>query len=395
MTLPKALETPRYRLANSFVYCRKVRAVQFPRQDLVISASRDCSVRSWLRQSTSPPIFEPTVISQGSDFINSLTYIPPSRQYPDGLIASGGRDTIIDVRAPSATPSDNAERLLIGHAHNVCTLAVSPEGSYLVSGGWDGQARVWSIGKWETEVTLDGHDGKSVWAVLALDENTVVTGCADSNIRIFDLRKRIAGIVQPTSTIYTSDVIRALCMVPRTHSSGADIASASNDGVIRLWKLNGQLVRELHGHESFIYALSTLPTGELVSAGEDRTVRVWSGSDCIQTITHPAISVWTVAVCQETGDIATGDSHGIVRIFSRAADRIASEEAIQQFEETIKASAIPQQQMGDINKEKLPGPEFLTTRSGTKEGQVQMIKQPDGSITAHQWSMSKSDLLRT
>jgi phospholipase A-2-activating protein len=45
--------------------------------------------------------------------------------------------------------------------------------------------------------------------------------------------------------------------------------------------------------------------------------------------------------------------------------------------------------MGSINKEKLPGPEFLTTKSGTKEGQVQMIREDNGSITAHQWSVSQ------
>lgn len=332
------------------------------------------------------------MIVQGSDFINSLTYLKPSADYPEGLVVSGGKDTIIDVRKPSATPSDNAERLLIGHAHNVCTLDVSPNGTYLVSGGWDGQARVWSVGKWETEMLLEGHDGKSVWAVLAYDEQTVITGCADQMIRVYDLRAgaKAGGECQPARTIYGSDVVRALCLVPRGHSSGADFASASNDGVIRLYKLDGSQVGELHGHESFIYCLTSLPTGELVSSGEDRTVRVWRDRTCVQTITHPAISVWSVAACQETGDVVTGASDGIARVFTRSEERIADAEALRQFEESVKASSIPQQQVGGINKEKLPGPEFLRTKSGTKDGQVQMIKEDDGSVTAHTWSTGES-----
>jgi phospholipase A-2-activating protein len=109
----------------------------------------------------------------------------------------------------------------------------------------------------------------------------------------------------------------------------------------------------------------------------------------VQTITHPAISVWTIAANVETGDIVSGASDGVTRVFSRHADRFADAETLKEFEESVKASSIPQQQLGGINKERLPGPEFLQTKSGTKEGQVQMIKEENGNVTAHQWSASQ------
>ncbi|KAM0217008.1 hypothetical protein ACHAQD_007497 [Fusarium lateritium] len=366
-----------------------VRAASFPSPDTVLTASRDCSVRIWRRTQTSPPNFDATLLSRGSEYVNSLSFFPPSNDHPDGYVVSGGKDTIIEVKSPKATSSDNAERLLVGHAHNVCTIDVSPNGTYLVSGGWDGQARVWSPQKWETEFSLSGHESMAVWSVVALDDHTVVTGCADKNIRIFDLRQSTAGEVSPNSTIHTPDVVRALCRVPRDHPSGADIASASNDGTIRLWKLNGQQVAELHGHESFVYSLASLPTGELVSSGEDRTVRIWRGNECVQTITHPAISVWTVATNPETGDIVTGASDSIARVFTRSPERTADEATLKEFEESVKSSSIPQQQVGGVNKEKLPGPDFLTSKSGTKDGQVQMIKEDNGAVTAHTWSVSQ------
>ncbi|KAF5006089.1 hypothetical protein FDECE_7507 [Fusarium decemcellulare] len=366
-----------------------VRAVAFPSPDTVVTASRDCSLRIWRSNQASPPNFDASLLSRGSEYINSVAVFPPSNDHPDGFVVSGGKDTIIEVKSPKAASSDNAERLLVGHAHNVCTLDVSPSGSYLVSGGWDGQARVWSSQKWETELMLSGHESMAVWSVVAIDDHTVLTGCADKSIRVFDLRQSVAGEVSPKSTIHTPDVVRALCRVPQGHPSGADIASASNDGTVRLWKLNGQQVAELHGHESFVYSLTSLPTGELVSAGEDRTVRIWRGTECVQTITHPAISVWTVAASPETGDIVTGASDSIARVFTRSPDRTADQQTLKEFEESVKASSIPQQQVGGVNKEKLPGPEFLTSKSGTKEGQVQMIKEDNGSVTAHQWSMSQ------
>ncbi|PGH34849.1 phospholipase A-2-activating protein [[Emmonsia] crescens] len=361
-----------------------VRAVTFPNSKAVLSASRDATVRVWELTSTPPPVYDYTISSHGSAFINSLAYYPPTSDYPEGLIFSGGQDTIIEARQPGKPADADADAMLLGHSHNVCSIDVCPEGKWVVSGSWDSSAKLWQVGKWECEVTLEGHQG-SVWAVLAFDKTTIVTGCADQTIRIYNLAGKLL------RSMKAGEVVRALCKLPPNHPSGGQIASASNDGVIRLWTLEGLQVAELRGHESFIYSLATLPTGEIVSSGEDRTVRIWSGDRCIQTITHPAISVWSVAACQENGDIVSGASDRITRVFSRAQERHADETVTAQFENSVKESSIPQQQVGNINKEKLPGPEFLKQKLGTKDGQVQMIRQDDGSVTAHTWSTATSE----
>ncbi|RAH81833.1 polyubiquitin binding protein [Aspergillus japonicus CBS 114.51] len=362
-----------------------VRAVAFPHPNAIFSASRDATVRLWRLVSTPPPTYDYNITSHGSAFINALAYYPPTPDFPDGLVLSGGQDTIIEARQPGKAADDNADAMLLGHAHNVCALDVSHEGGWVVSGSWDSTARLWRVGKWECDLVLDGHQG-SVWTVLAYDKDTIITGCADRMIRIFNTSGKLLKTIKDSQ-----DVVRALCKLPPSHPSGAHFASASNDGVIRLHTIQGQLVGELHGHESFIYSLASLPSGELVSSGEDRTVRVWNGMQCVQTITHPAISVWGVAACQETGDIVTGASDRVTRVFTRSEDRIASAEVLQQFEKTVKESAIPEQQVGKINKEQLPGPDFLKQKSGTKDGQVQMIRETDGSITAHTWSMASRE----
>jgi phospholipase A-2-activating protein len=205
-------------------------------------------------------------------------------------------------------------------------------------------------------------------------------------IRIFNTSGKLLKTIKDSR-----DVVRALCKLPAGHPSGAQFASAGNDGIARLFTLNGDLVGELHGHESFIYSIAVTPSGELVTSGEDRTVRIWRGNQCVQTITHPAISVWGVAVCKETGDIVTGASDRVARIFTKDTSRQADPAGIQQFENAVKESAIPQQQVGNINKEKLPGPEFLKQKSGTKDGQVQMIREDNGSVTAHTWSSATQE----
>jgi phospholipase A-2-activating protein len=45
-----------------------------------------------------------------------------------------------------------------------------------------------------------------------------------------------------------------------------------------VWTLQGDVVYTLSGHTSFVYSLSVLPNGGIVSGGEDRSVRVWRGA---------------------------------------------------------------------------------------------------------------------
>ncbi|KAG9123458.1 hypothetical protein FRC07_014916, partial [Ceratobasidium sp. 392] len=125
-------------------------------------------------------------------------------------------------------------------------------------------------------------------------------------------------------------------------------------------------------------------TGSLVSSGEDRTVRVWEDGELVQTITHPAISVWAVSA-MPNGDIVTGCSDGLVRVFSRSESRWADEATLKEYESQVASQAIPAEQVGDVKKSDLPGPEALE-RPGNKDGQILMVKTVGGSVEAHEWS---------
>jgi len=59
------------------------------------------------------------------------------------------------------------------------------------------------------------------------------------------------------------------------------------------------------------------------------------------------------------GDIASGCSDSVVRVFSEQEERWASAEVLKNYEDTLASQALPSQQVGDINKEQLEGPEAL------------------------------------
>jgi len=289
-----------------------------------------------------------------------------------GYAVTGGQETVINIFSLES-PKEDPDFSLVGHTENVCALDVSTGGA-IISGSWDRTAKVWK--KFQLAYDLKGHE-QSVWAVLAIGEDQYLTGSADKTIRLWQQHKHVQTFQGH------SDAIRGLALLP-----DIGFASCSNDSEIRVWTLGGDLVYTLSGHTSFVYSLSVLPNGDIVSGGEDRTVRVWRDGECSQTIVHPAISVWAVST-MPNGDIVSGCSDGIVRIFSESEERWASVATLKEYEDKVAGQALPSQQIGDVKKSDLPGPEVLI-KPGKKEGEVKMVRNGD-VVEAHQWDSRSSN----
>ena len=359
-----------------------VRGVVAPSDELVVTCLRDSTTRIWLPPSDSKQSrfvsdrTEPLIVfhSPNNSFINSVTYIDSKQHEP--LIASGSQDAIIylsEVAVSDRKPGDDTGKYqLIGHAGNVCALEY--KNNQIISGSWDCTAKVWDLDTLLVKYDLVGHES-SVWDVKILDNDTFLTCSADKSIRLWNGKKEVQRFSGHT------DVIRKLLVFP----DGSRFASASNDGTVKLWDLkSGRVLQTLHGHESFVYDLTLLPNGDLVSVGEDRTIRVWRDGSILQVITLPCISVWCVAALPN-GDIVVGGSDNIVRVFTRDLSRIASDEEIAELVEAVQQSSIAEQSLDNLKKTDIPSYEALE-RPGKQEGATIMVKNPSGVIEAHQWS---------
>ncbi|KAF3902216.1 hypothetical protein ABW21_db0209017 [Orbilia brochopaga] len=108
-----------------------------------------------------------------------------------------------------------------------------------------------------------------------------------------------------------------------------------------------------------------------------------SESQCLQTISHPCISVWCVAA-SPNGDIVTGASDGVLRVWSRDPERQADEETQKAYSEAVANTTIAEETTGGINKESLPGMSALG-RPGKHDGEKIHINN-NGNVEAYQWS---------
>lgn len=105
-------------------------------------------------------------------------------------------------------------------------------------------------------------------------------------------------------------MVRGFSEVP-----GVGFASCSNDETVKLWSIDGQNLAELKGHTGFVFTVCTLDSGELISGGDDCTVRIWKNNQCAQIINHPR-TIWSVTK-NHLGDIITAGEDYKIRTFTR------------------------------------------------------------------------------
>jgi len=220
---------------------------------------------------------------------------------------------------------------------------------------------------------LTGHEA-AVWAVLPLDDGSILTGSADHSI------KKWRGTACELTIKGHTDCVRSLA------KTEFGFASAGNDAVIKLWTLTGECIMQMTGHTSFIYSIAVLPSGEIVSSSEDKTARIWNGGECISVMQH-AGSVWCVAALSN-GDVITGCADAVTRIWTRDPSRIADAATLLNYDQMLAQQTISAQEVGGISLDKLPGLEGLEM-PGAKDGATKIVRVGTSAI-AYAWNASES-----
>ena len=118
---------------------------------------------------------------------------------------------------------------------------------------------------------------------------------------------------------------------------GVGFVSVSNDELVKLWSLDGQPLRTLNGHTGFVFTVKCLSTGEVASAGDDCTVKIWDvgTGECKQTIGLPR-TVWSVTE-NSLGDLIIGSEDYKVRTFTRDHARAATGDELATFNEELSS----------------------------------------------------------
>lgn len=290
----------------------------------ILSGSRDKTSKIW--KSTGHCYMEAVTLQDHKNYVACVFYL----ESEDWLCTGSNDATVCIYKEGGILPILTIK----GHESTVCAIAAGVEPKSIVTGSWDKTARIWSIdelGQY-TFVELRGHEA-AVWAVASMPESKkFITGSADKQIYFWNAKGDKLRMLKGHT-----DCIRSVLVFP-----GGSFASCANDATIRYWNEDGECVQTLTGHTNYIYDMAqnkALGNDCIVSCGEDSTLRMWNLSTAEEMgapLVHPCQSVWSVA-CLKNGDIVTGSSDGVVRVFTRDPFRFADETTLKSYQMAIEA----------------------------------------------------------
>jgi cytochrome c len=203
---------------------------------------------------------------------------------------------------------------LRGHGGPVRAVAVSADGTSVLSGSFDSSAILWSLQNGAAEQVLRFHES-GVNAVAILPDGRPVTGGEDGKVAIWQ-----RGALQPGQvfTGHTAPVV-ALAASP----DGKRVGSGSWDRTVRIWPVDGGPEMALEGHQQNVNGVAfTLDNKSIVSVSNDPQLRIWLLDGGAPTVVPLAIPLNSVALAGD-GEIIAGAADGKVLFFSPAGEQRA------------------------------------------------------------------------
>jgi WD40 repeat protein/serine/threonine protein kinase len=244
-----------------------------------------------------------------------------------------------------------------GHTGPIWTVAVTPDGRRLITGGYDNMIMLWDAAKGRQLRSFQGNFDVSNRGVSGVavtrDGKRLLTAGLDNSARAWDadtgrelltIRRgtgwflsvavtpdgqrlvtgHSAGAAKIWETASGREILtlmghRTFVTCVAISPDGQRLATASLDGTARIWDMaSGRGTRTLQGHSGGVSSVAVTPDGQRTITGSwDGTARVWdmaSGRQLLRLQGHTA-GVSSVALTPDGQRIITGGRDGWVRIW--------------------------------------------------------------------------------
>ena len=246
-----------------------------------------------------------------------------------------------------------------------------------VIGSWDGKGTVWNSVSRTIVAEYTNHKYAVTVYYNPLNDQ-IVSGSQDKALATWSWKdgkeiKRVEGA--------HGDIIREISYIEEI-----GFLTCSNDETLKIWSSEMEEIQTLTGHAAFVFSCKSNGLGNYFSGGEDKSIRIWSDSQNVQTIQCPA-SIWSLAI-HENGDIFAGFSDGFLRVFTTDMSRRAPQKEIDAFSKETLESVSKKSGMSAEEIKKLPTTIQMQQMAGKKEGEIRVFKN-GATPEAYMWQNGK------
>jgi WD40 repeat protein len=254
-----------------------------------------------------------------SGSIKSLTFSPDSK-----TLVSGGSHNDGIIRFWSIKNGDIIGTIRKAQKTAVESVLISPDGQTLASCSNDYTINLWNLKTHKFTRSFIGHTSNVLSLAATPDGKILASGGLDG-IRLWDLVKK-----RPLATLVNYNNISKITISP----DGQILASGDTQGVVKLWDLNsGQLIRQFLAHTQVVSGLAFTPDGQtLITANHDGIIKLWDGKtgDFASSLTENNNSInhnhWinAIAINPNGRILASGGKQGVVQLWDLTTGKLVN-----------------------------------------------------------------------
>ncbi|XP_048821109.1 cilia- and flagella-associated protein 52 isoform X1 [Lagopus muta] len=224
-----------------------------------------------------------------------------------------------DGKIRAFMPESGREKYVINNAHSlgVTAIAATNDCKRILSGGGEGQVRLWAIGEktHKLEVVLKEHISAVSCIKIKKNDKECVTASLDGTCIIWDI-----GRFTRKQMILANTLFKCVCYHPEEYQ----LITSGTDRRIGYWEVyDGSAIRDLEGSLSgSINGMDITSDGaNFVTGGDDHLVKMWDYNE--GTVTHIGVghsgNITRLKICPEKKYIVSVSADGAILLWKYPA----------------------------------------------------------------------------